>query len=213
MPSRVSEAFVLRCYPFQEGDVIVSFLTRDQGRLRGVAKRARRPKSSFGSTLERLSQVRIGYYQKETVELVRIETCELIQSQFGLADSYEAGIALDFIAEVSDQLLPAAEPNERFFRLIGAVLAQLRAEREHGVWRAVTYFAYWSVRLSGFLPGLRVSVSSQALAAELAVQPISSAGPATWTKSTAADLRRFLIREIESHIERKLATVPLLEAL
>jgi len=50
MPVRVSEAFVLRTYPFQEGDLIVSFFTRDQGRLRGVAKRARRLKSTFGST-------------------------------------------------------------------------------------------------------------------------------------------------------------------
>ena len=67
MPVRVSEAFVLRTYPFQEGDLIVSFFTRDQGRLRGVAKRAKRLKSVFGSTLERLSQVRVSYYQKESV--------------------------------------------------------------------------------------------------------------------------------------------------
>lgn len=213
MPSRVSEAFVLRSYPFQEGDLIVSFFTRDQGRVRGVAKRARRPKSSFGSTLERLSQVRVAYYQKETSELVRIDSCDLVQSQFGLADCYEAGIALDFIAEVSDQLLPAAEPNERFYRLIAAVLADLRASRERGVWRAVTYFSYWAVRLSGFLPELRVSAQSQLLAQQIATLPVSELAAAEWPKKTASDLRRFLTRELESHVERRLATVPLLEAL
>ena len=57
MPARVSEAFVLQTWPFKEGDVIVSFLTRDLGKLRGVARRARRPKSGFGSGLERLSHI------------------------------------------------------------------------------------------------------------------------------------------------------------
>ena len=213
MPARVSEAFVLRSYPFQEGDLIVSFFTRDQGRLRGVTKRELRPKSSFGSSLERLSQVRIGYYQKETVELVRIESCELVQSQFGLAGSYEAGVALDFIAEVSDQLLPPAEPNERFFRLIAAVLADLRSAGDGGVWRAATYFSYWAVRLSGFLPELRVGRESRALAEQIATQPIAELAALPWNKKTGADLRRFLTRELESHLERKLATVPLMEAL
>ena len=49
MPARVSEAIVLQTYPFKESDLVVSFLARDAGRLRGIAKRARRTKSSFGS--------------------------------------------------------------------------------------------------------------------------------------------------------------------
>ena len=126
MPSRTSEAFILRTHPYAEGDLIVSFLTRDQGKLRGVAKRARRTRSSFGSSLERLSQVRIGYGSRENAELVRIDSCELVQSQFGLISCYEASVALDLIAEVTDQLLPASEPNEKFFRLITSVLADLR---------------------------------------------------------------------------------------
>jgi DNA repair protein RecO (recombination protein O) len=213
MPARVSEAYVLRSYPFQEGDLIVSFLTRDQGRLRGVAKRARRPKSAFGSGLERLSQVRMTFYQRENAELVRLDACELMQSQFGLSGSFEAGVALDYIAEVSDHLLPPAEPNERYFRLLGAVLADLRASGADGVWRAVTYFAYWAVRLSGILPELRVSPASQLLAQEIAARPIAELGSTPWPKQTAADLRRVLARHIEEHIERRLVTVPVMEAL
>src|SRR5881392_1002520 len=81
MPAQVSETFVLRSYPFREADLIVSFFTRDQGKLRGVARRARRPKSAFGSGLERLSQVRMAYFQRENRELVNLDSCELIQSQ------------------------------------------------------------------------------------------------------------------------------------
>jgi DNA repair protein RecO (recombination protein O) len=120
--------------------------------LRGIAKRARRPKSAFGSGLERLSQVRMEYVQRETRELVNLNSCELVRSQFGLLSDYRAGVALDFLAELAEQLLPPGEPNERFFRLMTAVLDHMQPGES--VWRAVTYFTLWAVRLAGFLPDL-----------------------------------------------------------
>jgi DNA repair protein RecO (recombination protein O) len=211
MPARVSESFVLRTYPFAESDLIVSFFTRDQGKLRGVAKRARRPKSNFGSGLERLSQIRANFYQKETRELVTLVSCELIRSQFDLVADYNVSVALDYIAEVSEHLLPPAETNERFFRLLIAVLASLHARGD--LWAAVTYFTLWAVRLSGYLPDLRVSGESKAIAMEMLKTPIGELGPREWSKTTAADLRRFLVRQIEEHVERKLITLPMLESL
>src|SRR5580693_1957920 len=176
MPARVSETFVLRTYPFREADLIVSFLTRDLGKLRGVARRARRPKSPFGSGLERLSQVRMAYFQKENAELVNLSGCELIESQFGLQSEYALSIVLDYFTEVAEQLLPAHEPNEKFFRLMVAMLAHLRSGGD--TWAAITGLA-----------------------------------PRAWSKATASDLRRVLVRTMEQHAERKFLTVPLLEAL
>ena len=109
MPAQASETLILRTYPLKEADLVVSFFTRDQGKLRGVAKRARRPKSSFGSGLERLSHVKMFYFQRENRELVNLDSCELIQSQFELMQDYAAGIALDFFAEVSEHLPVWAE--------------------------------------------------------------------------------------------------------
>lgn len=217
MPSRTSEAFILRTYPYAEGDLVVSFLARDQGKLRGVAKRARRTRSSFGSSLERLSQVRIGYSSRENAELVRIDSCELVQSQFGLISCYEASVALDLIAEVTDQLLPASETNERFYRLIGALLADLRscepAALPKAIWRTVTYFAFWAVRLGGFLPELKVSAASRELARAITTTPVAALAAIDWDKETGQDLRRFLFREIERHLERRMTTFPILESL
>src|SRR5436305_9777073 len=106
MAARVSESYVLRTYPFRESDLIVSFFTRDQGKLRGVARRARKPKSSFGSGLERLSLVNLSYSQRETRELVNLNSCDLLQSQFDLLSDFDVSLTLDYIAEVSDHLLP-----------------------------------------------------------------------------------------------------------
>ena len=217
VPARVSEALVLRTYPLKEADLVVSFLTRDQGKLRGVAKRARRLKSAFGAGLERLSHVRMAYFQRETRELVNLDSCELIRSQFGLVSDYWAGVALDYFAEVSEQLLPPAEPNERFFRLLLAVLGSLNNTglQQGEPWRAVTYFSLWALRLSGWMPDLagarRVSAESKAVAAEMLRTPVEQLSTAQWTQRTAADLRRFLVLEIESHVERKLITAQMLE--
>jgi DNA repair protein RecO (recombination protein O) len=239
---------------------VVSLLTRDQGKLRGIARRARRPKSAFGSGLERLSHVRMAYFQRENRELVNLDSCELIHSQFGLVSDFATSIALDYFAEASELLLPAAEPSEKFFRLLLAVLESLSpaAGEENGssgrLWRAVTYFSVWAVRLSGWLPELHaclgcgsllddpespersffsrgqtglmcghcrrtlgggntweLSRESRAIAGQILRQPVAQLASGRWNRETAADLRRFLVQQIESHTERRLITVPMLE--
>jgi len=207
----MSESFILQTYPFREADLIVSFFTRDQGKLRGVARRARRPKSSFGSGLERLSHTVVSYFQKENRELVSLNSCELVHSQFALASNYESSVALDYLAEVTEQLLPPNETNERHFRLLIAVLDYLRSGG--AAFAAVTYFALWSVRLAGLLPDLRVNAESRDIMDEMLVTPIDQLTPRTWTKETGADLRRLLNRIIEQHVERNLQTPRILESL
>jgi len=219
MPARVSETYVLRTYPFRESDLIVSFFTRDQGKLRGVARRARKPKSSFGSGLERLSLVNLSYSQKETRELVNLNSCDLLQSQFDLLDDFDTSVALDYLAEISDHLLPPHEPNERFFRLLATVLDFMHQRAPGAAWTAITYFSLWATRLSGFLPDLEhhpdrnLSASSRELAAGMLRQHIAELPPRTWNKDTALDLRRLLIRQMEEHVERHFRTPALLEAL
>ena len=207
----MSESFILQTYPFREADLVVSLFTRDQGKLRGIARRARRPKSSFGSGLERLSYATVSYFQKENRELVSLNSCDLLQSQFALASNYEASVALDYLAEVTEQLLPLNETNERHFRLLIAVLDSLHASGN--VWTAVTYFALWAVRLAGLLPDLRVSAASRAIIEEMLVTPIQQLTAHAWTKETAADVRRALNRLIEEQVEHKLRTTVILEAL
>jgi DNA repair protein RecO (recombination protein O) len=213
MPEQASEAIVLRTYPLKEADLIVSFFTRDQGKLRGVANRARKPKSGFGSSLERLSRVRVHYTARENRELVRIGSCDLIHSQFEFASDYSLGVALDVMAEISEHLLPAHEANERFFRLLDSVLAHLRTQGVAGLWRAVTYFEWWAVRLSGFLPDLQISEQAAAQQAAIQKNSIDNLADLDWSRPGTAELRRLLTRLTENHIERRLLAAPILESI
>ena len=128
MPARESEALVLRAYPYREADLIVSFFARDRGKLRGIAKGVRRPKSRFGSGLERLAHSRLSYFQKQTVELVRIDRSELVGPPLLLRTDYPSSVALDFVAEVAEYLLPEHEPNDAYFRLLVMMLEEIWSE-------------------------------------------------------------------------------------
>ena len=74
----------------------------------------------------------MAYFQRENAELANLSGCELIDSQFDLGADYARGIALDFFTEAAEHLLPPHEPNEKFFRLMIAVLAYLRSGGELG---------------------------------------------------------------------------------
>ena len=211
MPREASESLILRSYPLKESDLIVSFLTRDSGKLRGVARYARRPKSQFGSALERLSHAKVYYIQRENRELLTLTGCDLLQSQFAISSNYEAGVALDYIAEISDLLLPPNEVSEKFFRLLLAVLEDLRGGGP--VWRAVLYFSLWAVRLSGILGDVAVREESREIGMEMLTTPIARVSEREWTKVTARDLRRWLLRDIEAHTERRVQSAAILEAL
>lgn len=219
MPTRVSESYVLRTYPFRESDLIVSFFTRDQGKLRGVARRARKPKSTYGSGLERLSLINVSYSQRETRELVNLNSCDLVQSQFNLVTDFDTSLVLDYVAEVSEQLLPPYEPNEKFFRLIATCLDHLHRRSPGAIWSAILYFSLWATRLSGFLPDLQnhpdrsLTESSRELAGTMLRTPIAALPERNWSKDTALDLRRFLIKQMEQHVERHFHTPTLLEGL
>jgi DNA repair protein RecO (recombination protein O) len=148
MPLRESEAIVLRTFPLGEGDRIVSFLDRGAGRLRGVARGARLPKSRFGSTLEPLSHDRIWYFERETRELVRINQCELIESFMAVQSDYSIANSLALISEVTESVLPEREPAEAQFRLV--LLAARAIKGQAAMPPVLAYFSGWTARLAGW---------------------------------------------------------------
>ena len=150
MPARETEAIILKTFPLGEADRLVSFLGRASGRVRGVAGGARRVNNRYGSTLEVLSHVQIWYVEKETRELVRIQQCELLESFHRAQSNYELSTGLAVISEAAEMVLPDHEVAEPMFRLI--LLAAREIERT-GDWALpLTYFAFWTVRLGGWLP-------------------------------------------------------------
>jgi DNA repair protein RecO (recombination protein O) len=151
MALKESEAIVLRTYPLRESDLLVTLFTRLEGKVKGVARAAKKSKRRFGGALEPLTYVRAIYDDRERQELARLDSCEVIESPMATEVSYPRAVALGHVAELLDELMPDREASDAVFRLSLAVLQELRGPK---LWMAVTYFELWMTRLMGFLPEL-----------------------------------------------------------
>ncbi len=151
MALRESEAIVVRTYPLREADLLVTLFTRAEGKVHGVARSAKKSKRRFGGALEPLTYVRAFYDVRERQDLVRLDSCEVLESPMACEVTYARAVALGHIAEVLDELLPDHEANDAIFRLTLSVLHVLTGPE---IWMPITYFDLWLTRLVGFLPEL-----------------------------------------------------------
>ena len=146
-----SEAVVLRTWPLREADLIVSFFTRDYGRMKGVAKSALKSRKRFGGALEPMTLARAWFAERPRQDLVRLDQLEILRSPLSAPVDHTRMAVLSFFAEVIDEALPEHDPQETVFRLLVSVLEQTTREQP---WMPLTYFSLWMTRLMGLLPDI-----------------------------------------------------------
>jgi DNA repair protein RecO (recombination protein O) len=151
MPVLTSEAVVLRTWPVQEADLIVSLFTRDYGHIKGIAKSALKSRKRFGGALEPMTVTRAWFAERPGQELVRLDQLEIISSPLSAPVDHVRMAVLSFFAELLDEALPEHDPQEAVFRLLLAVLEQTTVEQP---WMPLTYFSLWMTRLMGLLPDM-----------------------------------------------------------
>jgi DNA repair protein RecO (recombination protein O) len=152
VPLRTSEAFVIDVRKMGEADRLVTFFTEDEGKIRGVAASAARSRRRFGGKLERLSQVRVTFFEKEGRELARIDSCDLLEESFTLHQNLEAAATLSYVAEVVDTFVHERESDPKYFRLLRSLMAAFRARIDPAL--LARYLETWTLRLHGLMPDL-----------------------------------------------------------
>jgi len=143
-------AYVLRTQSLAEADLIVSLFAENHGRLRGVARSARKSRKRFGGLLEPLTCVRALWLEKEGRELHRIEALEGLRSFAPMQSDPAVQAACAVLAELTEAFAREGEPEPRGFRLLGAVLEAL--EQGGAPLALVRYYEYWMLRLNGLAP-------------------------------------------------------------
>ena len=242
MPLKESEAIVLRTYPFRESDLLVTLFTRAEGKVRGVARAAKKSRRRFGGALEPLTHVKVSYEDRERQELARLDACEVLDSPLTDEVNYPRAVALAHVAELLDELLPDREANDAVFRLALSILSRLKGSE---FWIPLTYFELWMSRLMGYLPDLSECLACgrslngsrayfHALAdglmcpehkrlASSEISPESRSLAALMlrlplskldtSQKSAPDLSKFVLQTLERHIEKKLVTRTMLEKI
>ena len=142
MGQQKTQAIVLRATDFGESDRIVHFFTRDFGRLRGVAKGAKRSGKRFVGSLELLAHVDLRFFEKKTADLVRVESSTL-RAQFPAirADLEKFGEAC-LLAEIVTLATGEREAHRPLFDTLARALALIDgleawSERGEGVSRLI----------------------------------------------------------------------------
>jgi DNA repair protein RecO (recombination protein O) len=117
------EAIVLGVTDYREADRIVTLFTLEQGKLRGVARGAKRSMRRFGGVLEPFAQLSVQLALSPG--LARIEGADAATIHPRIReDLLKIGYA-GYACEAADLLLPEALPNPRLFRLLAAYLERL----------------------------------------------------------------------------------------
>jgi DNA repair protein RecO (recombination protein O) len=145
------EAIVLRTWPFHEADLLVSLFTRDQGKVKGVARHALKSRRRFGGALEPATQVLAHYTERPRQDLVRLDSFEILWSPLSAPIDTLRLAALQLVTEVLEEAMPDQAPEDNIYRLAVTVLTSIRSEN---VYLPTLYFCLWMNRLMGWMPAL-----------------------------------------------------------
>ncbi len=123
MKSSRCEAIVIGSMDYRENDKIVTLFTLEHGKLKGIARGAKKSVRRFGGALEPFARLTLEIGLREG--LVQIHAADIFtvfpQIRTDLKRIAHAGYACD----LTDALLPEGMSNSRLFRLLAAYLDHL----------------------------------------------------------------------------------------
>jgi len=133
-----------------ESDRLVEFYTRDLGKIRGVAKSARRPRSRFGSALETFTVGRLVFFESGRSDLVRVDHFDILHPFVAVRESLESLGRGAWVLECVARLSAERDPHPALY---GLVIRALRAfERGESPDRVSACFGLRAVDLLGHRP-------------------------------------------------------------
>ena len=151
MPLYRDDAIVLRTQKLGEADRIVTFLTREHGKVRGVGRGVRRTSSRFGARLEPFMVVDVQLHTGRSLDTVtQVETvgpyARQICTDYAL---YTSGAAM---LEAADRLVAAEhEPAVQQYWLLAGALRAL-AERTHAPGLVLDSYPLRALAVAGWAP-------------------------------------------------------------
>jgi DNA repair protein RecO (recombination protein O) len=118
MQEQISPAIVLFTRTYGESDKIVTFMSRDWGKMQGIAKGAKRSTRRFVNVLEPFTHVRLRFRPGKSSDLVFVVACELLDAPRSLAQDLDKFAAANYLIELADKLVVGREAGEEVYMLL-----------------------------------------------------------------------------------------------
>lgn len=119
------DGVVLRTMRLGEADRIVTFVTKERGKVRAVAKGVRRTNSRFGGRLEPLSHVSMQCWQGR--ELDTVTQVEVVDSFREVREDLGRVTKAYTLLEITDQVAQERHRNERLYEMLVGALRALQS--------------------------------------------------------------------------------------
>ncbi|MEK6532742.1 MAG: DNA repair protein RecO [Nitrospirota bacterium] len=130
MPLVKTSGIILKSRRWGEADRIVTLYSKEFGKIRGVARGARRFKSHFGSTLEPFTRCHLDLFEKPGDSLYRISHVDLIESFQPLREELVLMACAARMVNVVGAVTPDGDPDARLFETLGQGLRSLKGSRD-----------------------------------------------------------------------------------
>jgi len=118
MPLLKTPAISLKSRKWGEADRIVTFYTLRFGKIRGVARGARRMKSRFGSVLEPFVHSDLNLFEKRGDPLYRISQADIRESHVGLRADLDLMAAAARLANLVDAVTAEGDAGPKIFQTL-----------------------------------------------------------------------------------------------
>lgn len=147
------EAVVLRTQKLGEADRIITMLTREHGRIRGVAKGVRRTMSKFGARLEPGSHVDIQLHVGKTFDTItQVEA--IMNYGEAITDDYQRWTIASAILETAERFTAQEhEPALQEFQLVIGGMKAL-SENRYDPSLILDAFLLRSLAIGGYAPSM-----------------------------------------------------------
>lgn len=120
-----TDAVVLGAIDYGESDRIVTFYTLEFGKLKGIAKGAKRSKKRFAGILEPFSYIKLLFFQKPGRDLVFLEQADTIKRFDNLLLDIDRIAFGSYCLELLSEMTPEHQKNQKAFELLLKILAML----------------------------------------------------------------------------------------
>ncbi len=141
-----SAALLVRSVPYGEADVIVTFFTKDSGKLSAIVRGARRSTKRFGGALEPIHELVVSLEDKGR-ELCVLKEARIQRPRTGIATSLEAMEAAGQALRWVRHLCPARTPEPAAWSSLEELLDTLDTSGERSASEARRHLAIFGVRL------------------------------------------------------------------
>ncbi|MFH0787616.1 MAG: DNA repair protein RecO [Pseudomonadota bacterium] len=148
MPTKSVEAIILQVKLYGESDLIVDFFSSQAGRMRGIAKGAKKSKKRFVHCLEPLNRVRLSLFEKQNSSLVRLDQGEVLDPFQGIRKDFRKWGQASYFCEMIKELFAIGDSNPAVFELIKESLRVL--EQEKGDPEVFPIFQIRLLQLAGY---------------------------------------------------------------